>query len=115
MGRPSRAGEQGWRAKTRANRAVQDAGAQARDVHPPPRNMTCEDTPEKRPMQSKFETPGVLRRMGEDLDASDSFELDEVHLDGLGLDADLMDILGQLLPVQVSSQSVNKSNPKPVL
>ena len=113
MGRPSRAGEQGWRAKRQANRAVQDAGAQARDVHPPPRNMTCEDTPEKRPMQSKFETPGVLRRMGEDLDASDSFELDNGRLDGL--DPDIMDLLRPLLPVQVSSQSVNKSNPKPVL
>ena len=66
-------------------------------------------------MQREFDTPEVLRRMGVGLDESDSFELDDVHLDGLGLDADLMDILGQLLPVQVSSQSVNKSNPKPVL
>ena len=75
--------------------------------------MTCEDTPEVRPMQREFDTPEVLRRMGVGLDESDSFELD----DGLlgGLDDDLMDLLGKLLPAQVSSQSVNKSNPKPVL
>ena len=107
-GRTSRAGAQGWRAKKQAKTAVQDAGAQARDVHRPPRNMTCEDTPEIRPMRLEFETPEVLRRMGEGLDASDSFELD-------GLDPDIMDLLRPLLPVQVSSQSVNKSNPKPVL
>ena len=64
MGRPSRAGEQGWRAKRQANRAVQDAGAQARQVNRPPSNMTCKDTPEVRPMQREFETPEVLRRMG---------------------------------------------------